>query len=292
MIDITKEFLKKHSQTQKWLAMNISVSDAQLSSFLAGTYKGDVHNLELKLKNFIENFIPNNDKSQEMRFFIENKNTKYVNHIITKAIEQIRLSVITGKAGYGKTTAIKRFISNRPNKIYIKANNLFTTKDFLSILCNELNIKIETRGREMYESIILNLSRTNKFIVIDEAEWLKDKTLDMVRNIWEESKTPVILSGTLILKQNLKGTRGELDYVDSRIRGRYTLDSLSDEDILKICHHYNVSNDGIEKVKTLANGSFRLTSFLLDEAKDLALGFGVENITGDVIKEASKMILD
>ena len=292
MVDKTKEFLEKYGQTQSWLAINLGVSNAQISTFLAGSYKGNVHNLEQKLKNFIENFIPNEDKSQEIEFFIENKNTKYVDHIMVKAIEQIRLSVITGNAGYGKTTAIKRFIKNRPEAIFIKANNLFTTKDFLEILCNELNIKIENRGRQMFESVINTLSRTNKFIVIDEAEWLKDKTLDMVRNIWEESKTPIILSGTLHLKQNLKGTKGELDYVDSRIRGRYTLECLSDEDINTVCSHYGVSKNGIEKVKTLANGNFRLTTFLLEESKDLALGLGLENITDEVIKEASKMILE
>jgi len=292
MVAQTKEFLEKHNQTQKWLAMNIGVSDAQISTFLAGSYKGNVHNLEQKLKNFIANFIPNEDKSQAVEFFIDNKNTSYVNHIIKKAVEQVRLSVITGNAGFGKTTAIKRFIKNRPESIFIKANNLFTTKDFLEILCNELNIKIESRGSEMFKSVIATLSRANKFIVIDEAEWLKDKTLDMVRNIWEESKTPIILSGTLHLKQNLKGTKGELDYVDSRIRGRYTLESLSNEDIEKVCAYYEVTSDGVEKVKTLANGNFRLTIFLLEESKDLAQGLGLENITGEVIKEASKMILE
>lgn len=292
MVIQTKEFLEKYNQTQSWLAINIGVSNAQISTFLAGSYKGNVQNLEQKLKNFIGNFIPNEDKSQELEFFIENKNTSYVNHIMKKAVEQTRLSVITGNAGFGKTTAIKKFIKNRPESIFIKANNLFTTKDFLEILCNELNIKIESRGSEMFKSVIATLSRANKFIVIDEAEWLKDKTLDMVRNIWEESKTPIILSGTLHLKQNLKGTKGELDYVDSRIRGRYTLESLCDEDIKKVCIHYGVSKDGIEKVKTLANGNFRLTTFLLEESKDLALGLGLENITGEVIKEASKMILE
>ncbi len=60
-----------------------------------------------KLKNFIENFIPNEDKSQEIEFFIENKNTKDGDHIMVKAIEQVRLSVITGNAGYGKQQLLK-----------------------------------------------------------------------------------------------------------------------------------------------------------------------------------------
>ena len=69
MVKETKEFLEKYGQTQSWLAINLSVSNAQISTFLAGSYKGNVHNLEQKLKNFIENFIPNEDKSQEIEFF-------------------------------------------------------------------------------------------------------------------------------------------------------------------------------------------------------------------------------
>jgi len=206
-----------------------------------------------------------------------------------KAVEQVRLSAITGNAGYGKTTAAKRFIKNRPEAIYIKANNLDTTKDFLEMICKELNIKIEKRGKEMFNSVVATLGKINKFIVIDEAEWLKDKTLDVVRNIWEESKTPIVLIGTLNLKQNLKGTRGELDYVDNRIRGRYTLESLSDEDLLSICNYYGVSKDGMERVKTLACGNFRETVFLLDEAKDLAQSFNLDLIDSEVVNEASKM---
>lgn len=292
MIEKTKVFLKEQNQTQSWLAINLSVSNAQISTFLAEKYTGDVQKLELKLKNFIENFIANDDKSQELEFFLENDNTRHVEYIMKKALKEVRLSAITGTAGYGKTTAIKKFIAHRPEAIFIKANNLMKIKDFLELLCNELNIQIATTGMAMFKSVVSTLSRTNKFIVIDEAEWLKDKTLDMVRNIWEESNTPIILCGTLHLKQNLKGINNELDYVDSRIRGRYTLESLSDDDIKSLCNYFNVDKDGVKQVTTLAGGNFRITMSLLREAKELAKSFKVEIVTGEVIQEASKMILD
>lgn len=292
MIEKTKAFLKEHNQTQSWLAINLSISDAQISTFLAGSYKGNVQNLETKLKNFMENFIANEDKSQEMEFFLENDNTRHVEYIMKKALKEVRLSAITGTAGYGKTTAIKKFIAHRPEAIFIKANNLMKIKDFLELLCNELNIQIATTGMAMYKSVVTTLARTNKFIVIDEAEWLKDKTLDIVRNIWEESNTPIVLCGTLHLKQNLKGINNELDYVDSRIRGRYTLESLSDDDIQSLCNYFDVDKDGVKQVTTLAGGNFRITMSLLREAKELAKSFKVEIVTGEVIQEASKMILD
>lgn len=292
VIEKTKAFLKKHNQTQSWLAVNLSISNAQISTFLAGKYNGDVQNLETKLKNFMENFIANEDKSQDAAFFLETNNTRYVEHIMTQALEQVRLSVITGGAGYGKTTAIKRFIAHRPEAIFIKANNLMKIKDFLELLCKELNIKVASTGMAMFTSVVSTLSRTNKFIVIDEAEWLKDKTLDMVRNIWEESNTPIILCGTLHLKQNLKGSRNELDYVDSRITGRYTLENLSDDDIQNLCKHFHVDKDGAKQVKTLAGGNFRITMSLLRETAKLVQAGGVEKITSEDIKEASKMILD
>jgi len=292
VIEKTKAFLKEHNQTQSWLAINLSISDAQISTFLAGSYKGNVQNLETKLKNFMENFIANEDKSQEMEFFLENDNTRHVEYIMKKALKEVRLSAITGTAGYGKTTAIKKFIAHRPEAIFIKANNLMKIKDFLELLCNELNIQIATTGMAMYKSVVTTLARTNKFIVIDEAEWLKDKTLDIVRNIWEESNTPIVLCGTLHLKQNLKGINNELDYVDSRIRGRYTLESLSDDDIQSLCNYFDVDKDGVKQVTTLAGGNFRITMSLLREAKELAKSFKVEIVTGEVIQEASKMILD
>ena len=292
MIKTTKEFLKKHKQTQKWLAMNLSVSDAQISTFLGGNYNGNVQNLEQKVKNFIENFISNDVKSQELDFFIENDNTQSVNYIMRRAIEKNKLSVIIGSAGYGKTTAIKKFIENRPEAIFIKANNLFSTKDFLEILCTRLNIKIESRGSAMFNSIVTTLKRANKFIVIDEAEWLKDKTLDMVRNIWEESYTPIILSGTLILNQNLTGIRGQLDYVNSRINGRCKLDKVNESTIRAVCGVYKIDKKAIDLVMTLTNGNFRTVSNLLDEAKSFIKDFNAdEKITVEIVEEVSKMAL-
>ncbi len=287
-----KAFLQAHSKTQSWLAANIGVSDAQLSSYLKSSYVGDVQSLELKLNNFIDNFIEPNNKSQDEAFFIKTKNTTSVTYILEKAIKQTRLSVITGNAGYGKTTAIKRFIKDRPEAIYIKANNLFTTKDFLEILCQRLNIKIERRGRDMFNNVIKALSRVDRFIVIDEAEWLKDKTLDMIRNIWEESDTAVILSGTLHLKQNLKGARGELDYVDSRVRGRVTLNSLNDSEFKAVCSHYGVEKEALKKVKAFTGGNFRLTIFLLEESRDLADLNRLQTINEEIINEASRMIVE
>lgn len=292
MIEKTKDFLTKQRQTQKWLAMNLSVSDAQISTFLAGSYKGNAQNLELKVKNFIENFISKDLKSQELNLFIENDNTQSVNYIMKRAIEKNKLSVIIGSAGYGKTTAIKKFIENRPESIFIKANNLFSTKDFLEILCNRLNIKIESRGSAMFNSIVTTLKRANKFIVIDEAEWLKDKTLDMVRNIWEESNTPIILSGTLILNQNLTGVRGQLDYVNSRINGRCKLDKVNESTIRAVCGAYQIDKKAIDLVMTLTNGNFRTVSNLLDEAKSFIKDFNAdENITVEIVEEVSKMAL-
>lgn len=211
---------------------------------------------------------------------------------MTQSLKKVRLSVITGSAGFGKTTAIKKFIAHRPEAIFIKANNLMKIKDFLELLCKELNIKVASTGMAMFTSVVEALSRTSKFIVIDEAEWLKDKTLDMVRNIWEESNTPIILCGTLILKQNLKGSRNELDYVDSRIVGRYTLENLNDDDIQALCNHFNVDKDGAKQVRTLAGGNFRITMSLLNETRELIGSDENEVMTSEDIQEASKMILD
>ena len=282
-----REFLKDVGKNQKWLADSIGVSDAQISQYLSGTYGGDVRSLETKLENFVANYTAN-DSSNQNSFFIQTRNTEAANYIITKSIQRRMLSAIFGNAGFGKSTAIKQFIKDRPEAIYIKANNLFTTKDFLEILCEKLNLKKESRGRSLFNAVVKSLERIDRFIIIDEAEWLKDKTLDIVRNIWEESNTPIILVGTLKLKQNLKGNNGELDYLDSRIRLRLTFERLKDEELKDVCQRFGVN--AWKKVKDLTNSNFRLAAFLLEEARDLADMHGKE-VDEDILIAASSMIV-
>ncbi|WP_044417689.1 AAA family ATPase [Halarcobacter anaerophilus] len=282
-----RNFLKTIGKNQKWLAESIGVSDAQISQYLKGTYGGNVQSLEEKLKSFMANYSVNSDDSTN-GVFIKTRNTEAVGYILTKSIQKRSLSAIFGNAGFGKTTSIKNYIENRPEAIYIKANNLFTTKDFLEILCEKLNLKKETRGRGLFNNVVKTLERIDRFIIIDEAEWLKDKTLDMIRNIWEESNTPIILVGTLKLKQNLKGNNGELDYLDSRIRLRLTFERLKDEELQEVCKNFGVSH--WRKVKELTNANFRLTTFLLEEAKDLAQMHG-KAVDEEVLIAASSMIV-
>jgi len=288
MIQEVKTFLQEHDKTQSWLADTIGISDGQLSSYLNHKYTGDVQSLEEKLKNFMRNFIPTADKSQDDGFLLETKNTKMVNMILSLAVKNTRLSAIFGNPGFGKTTAIKAFIKSRPEAIYIKANNLDTTKVFLKRICDVLGIAHEVQNNEIFHAIVKELLRSNRFIVIDEAEWLKDKTLDVMRNIWSDSNTAVILCGTLKLKNNLKGTHGDLIYVDSRVFGRWTFEGLSDEDIKKVAKAHNIADH--KTLKMYGKANFRYTTYLIEFARELANMNNSDEINAEMLKEASRMI--
>jgi DNA transposition AAA+ family ATPase len=288
VVQEVKHFLEEYGKSQRWLADAIDVNPGQLSEYLRQKYAGDAQKIEDKLKSFIRNYIPTAVKNQDEAFYIETENTQFVHYIMRSAIKNVRLSAIFGHAGYGKTTAIRAFIRNHPEAIYIKINNLSTVKDFLQILCDRLNLGTTGRNMELFKAIVEALSGSGKFIVIDEAEWLKDKALDMVRNIWEESRVAVILSGTLNLERNLIGAHRELEYVNSRVHGRFKLRQLGDGELKRIAKAY-----GIEEIKLLKNfgkENFRTTMHLVEEAAAVAAMNGSDVITGDMLKEAYRMI--
>lgn len=288
MVQRVKSFLEEHRKNQRWLADSIGVNQGQLSAYLHQKYAGDVQSIEAKLENFIRNFIPAEAKSQEEQFYIDTKNTKHVHSIMSRAIQGVRLSAIFGNAGYGKTTAIKAFIKSHPEAIYIKINNLSTLKNFLQILCDRLNLGTRGGNMEMYAAIVEALSSSGRFLVIDEAEWLKDKALDTIRNLWEESKTPIILSGTLNLQRNLIGAHKELEYVNSRVCGRYTLQPLSESEFKRIAEVHGIRD--VKLLRTYGKENFRTTMHLVDEAVNIARLNGEDAVNEEMLKTAYQMI--
>lgn len=287
MVQRVKSFLEEHRKNQRWLADSIGVNQGQLSAYLHHKYAGDVQGIEQKLENFIRNFIPVEAKSQG-EFYIETKNTRHIHAIMSRAVKGVRLSAIFGNAGYGKTTAIKAFIKEHPEAIYIKINNLSSIKDFLVMLCDRMNIGVRGRNMEMYAAIMEALSSSGRFLVIDEAEWLSDKALDMIRNLWEESKTPIILSGTLNLQRNLIGAHKELEYVNSRVSGRYTLQPLSDAEYRDICNAHHIED--VKLLRVYGKDNFRMTMDIVDEAVKIAQMNDDQRVMTDDIKAAHQMI--
>lgn len=123
------------------------------------------------------------------------------------------IGLATGRAGYGKTTAIRHYISVNDDVVYILWMNytkpqLFQriAEEFVGRSCNSYlkNVKLICELTRVYR----------KLIVIDEADRMPLPILEDLRTLNEEGQVPVLLLGEDLLLDKVK----RADRIESRIR--------------------------------------------------------------------------
>jgi len=210
------DFLEKHGLTQAILSRSISVSTSAISQFLKGKYKGDVESLEVKLENFMKNYNPKSNDQDENRV-VATANMQLSHFIINELIATKKLGAIYGMAGCGKTTMVREFMREHPEAILIEAIPLMPTKTIINEIGRQLGVQQSSTLTQMIQDIAKALGQREAVLIVDEAENLNTSSLEAIRRIWDFSSVPTVLVGTPSLISNLKGRRGELLQLFSRI---------------------------------------------------------------------------
>ena len=161
----------------------------------------------------------------------ETADLKMVQFICDETIIAQEMGVIYGKAGMGKTYAIKHFVSTHPEAILIEVKPMMSIKSLLTKILDQQGFK-NTGGNveELFDVVIDNFKRSERVLIIDEAESLTTRSLETIRRINDFSQTPIILCGTYALLMNLKGRQGELLQLYSRISNKWEMQGLNSDD--------------------------------------------------------------
>ena len=209
-------FLDAHGLSQAVLSRSINVSSSAISQYLKGKYKGDVSGLEVKLENFMKNYNPKTNDEEDKKI-VATANMQLSHFIINELIATQKLGAIYGMAGCGKTTMVKEFAKAHPETILIEAIPLMPASTVITEIGKHLGVQQSTTLTQLIQDIAKALKQREAVLIVDEAENLNTSSLEAIRRIWDFSSVPTVLVGTPSLISNLKGRRGELLQLFSRI---------------------------------------------------------------------------
>ena len=141
-------------------------------------------------------------------FYTENYRTVEVAYdaLVNRDLSLPGISVIIGKWGAGKTTVIMHFYATH-DVFYISVQRLWRPRRLLEEICEILNLgEPEHRLDRLSDQVCAGLQRWNKPLFIDEADYLlKNSTmLDVIRDIHDKSRVPIILIGMEKLYRSLQ----------------------------------------------------------------------------------------
>lgn len=226
-----QHYMQQNGLTQTQVANAIGKSTAVINQYLKGTYKGKVEEVEESIARLLER---QKDKVVERRFnneFVSTYAAERCLDAVNIAHIEGEISVVTGAAGLGKTKALKHYLEQNPECLFIEVEPSCTPKVLLKTLCHLLGLNENGLNHELFTRITAKLGG-ERLIIVDEAENLSTKSLEYIRRIHDLTHCGVVLAGMPRLIANLKGKYGELAQLYSRVGIHCDLgNSLIAEDI-------------------------------------------------------------
>ncbi len=193
------------------------------------------------------------------------------------------LAVLYGPAGWGKSFATN-VLANENRAYYVQLRSAWRSKTLLEKVLFEMGVKHERATvPALLDMVCAQLSASGRMLILDEFDHAakSDTLVELVRDIYEGSQTPILLVGEEMLPKKLENW----ERFHSRVLAWAPAQPATVHDAEKLAEVYapglEISADVIERLVHLAHGSVRRISVNLSELRDHSLVWGVDAITMD-----------
>lgn len=301
-----ERFSQERGMSFTKIAKAMGVGTSTLSEVRKGIYKGDRQTVLDKIQDFLArhqkkmrriDFSVDTDVKKRVFYAIDLIKKYVASNVAEQLIQSSKIAYIVGRAGIGKTHALKEYARLYKAKcLFVTAENNITAPVLIRQVAKELGLGVSGRTEDIKDAIKATVKFTETIIIIDEGEHLKPKVIDVMRSIADQTGIGLVIAGTEKLKQQLLSQRGEYEYLLSRAATLMHLNSLTTDDIGLIVKRFLGNDIELYEEKKLASlinlisntvkGSARQLDNLLTLASDIASMPENVSETGGLITEA------
>ena len=284
-----KELMENKGFTVLFVATAIGIAKSTVSMWLNGTYKGDNDKITDKVNNFIQR---ERERSNDEELpIVDISIMKFINEIGRTCHTKGKIGVCAGRAGLGKTVAVKEYTKNFLAAILIESDSGYTAKSLLLEIHKRLGLSGKGCAYDLMNEVVNKLNNSGRLLIIDEAENLPYRALEITRRIHDKTGIGVLLVGRNVLFENLRGYNNQYDQLYSRVKYHKLLDGLHIKDVKKILLAAGQDPELAEIYLQYSDGNTRRLEHLISHSISLAKFNGNDKVDGTVIKETSKMLM-
>lgn len=202
-----------------------------------------------------------------------------VDRVLNRSHNLPGMATFYGPSGFGKTSAAI-YSTIKFQAITVQVKSVWTKKTLCEAVLSEIGMAPEPTISRMVDQISQHLALTGAPLLIDEADYLvKRGMIEIVRDIYEGSGSPVVLIGEEVLPQKLR--------VWERVHGRI-LDWVAAQpgDLSDVGHLARIYAPGLElspdlraKLLQASHGSIRRICVNLDRIREHAVVRGLTKVS-------------
>jgi DNA transposition AAA+ family ATPase len=171
---------EKKRISQAKAAQALGYSSGVISAYKSRTYNGAVKNLEDKIEAWLKREARRLEKVD-----IPTAETSVMDQVrkaATIAQDDADIAVIVGgDAGTGKTTALRRYEAESHSAFLIEVDPSFTKNVLVTEIARALGVDVKGGMTVVIGRIVEALRERDAVLIIDEADYLSDSSLELVR---------------------------------------------------------------------------------------------------------------
>ena len=291
--DELQEFLESRGFTQSAVARGVGLTPAVISQYLKGTYQGDVPGLERKLEAWLEREREKLNKGKLQIGYVDTYISRRAMNMLQIAHQEGDTAVLYGQAGLGKTKILTEYHKRNPDALLLDTDPSYTAKITVKRLAELVGTSSTGSLNDVMDGIISKLKGSERLIMVDEAELLPLRALECLRRIHDKTGCGLVLAGMPRLLINLRGKRGELKQLYSRVG--MTLDmgeQLSAEDLLVIAGTTlpNFTVETLDELVTQSHGNTRRLAKLMSGVRRMEK-LNDEIANPEMVKQFSELLI-
>lgn len=289
-----REYLDKNpGLSLSAIAKGLGISSSSFSLWLQGTYKGNVEKIMVTVESYLQRQKEKAARTLKQIPFVDTSVARKVFEVARLCHIDGEIGVCVGMAGIGKTASAQEYVRQNPDTILIEADLGYTATVLFSELSRWLGLNDKGALHSLFEGVVERLKGTERLIIIDEAEHLPYKALELLRRVYDKANVGILLIGMPRLTDNLRGKAHDFKQLYSRVGVHARLEKLKEQDSELIVKTVlpETNNNGIWKTfHRESNENIRVLIKLLKRAHRVAEINNVE-LSDSVIKEAARTLI-
>lgn len=212
-----KDVMDTRGYSQGQVARAIGRSVTAMNQYVQGKYNGDIADMEERIGNFIRRVREKQNALRIDERFVSTPTARKGLEVLAYAHQECEICVLYGAAGLGKTMTLKEYARRDDAVIFIEADPGYTARTLLEELCGRLRLSKNGNIHTLIDLCVEKLKGTGRLLIIDEAELLPYRALEVIRRLHDKAGIGVVMAGMPRLIVNLKGKRGEFAQLYSRV---------------------------------------------------------------------------
>lgn len=287
------QFMQTHNVKQEAVARGVGVSSAMISQWRQGKYMGNNEEVEAKIAAYLQRELGKLSKPELEAVFVSTPTAQKMLDMLRLTHMSCENGLLYAQAGTGKTTAIRYYAQQYPDVILIEADVTDTPSVVLKNIAKKIGTTTTGSLNDIKEGILEKLTQSARMIIVDEAEQLSTKSLEILRRLHDKAGIGLVLVGMPRLLSNLLGKRGELAQLYSRIGLQLPLpDKVANNELMQIARVTlpSLPENALKEMVLMVNGSPRR----LWKAMKLVHGMSQshnEPINVEMVHEAKRMLV-